>query len=336
MTQARFMLKWIAKLAFSVALLGLLLSSVNIDQLTERLSSIHIGALSLASLLIVIAIVLRAYRWRVITLAYGGTLSLWTSFQLIQMGNFVGQVLPASIGGDVVRAWGGYRSGLALRVSIHTILLDRIFGFGTLLIITLLAVPGLFFLIDDTAMLAVLGSFALVGLLVLSGIIMVDKVAAWLPWAKLRQEVEFLSSDARKFIGKWNASIPVVFASVITHLLSIVAVMIIASGIGVIIPLYELVLLLPPVMFLTMMPFSMAGWGIREGAMVFALGYIGVPREEAFAISVLMGIVAMIVSLPGGAFMIKDMSWRMNRNEEPLALNEKMKPCKDADRVNND
>lgn len=331
--QAKPLIKWIIKLTFSLVPMGLLLFSVNIGQVTKLLLSINAITLIFASLIILAAVVIRAYRWRVITRAYGTPLSLWMSFQLIQMGNFVGQALPASIGGDVVRAWGGYRSGLPLKVSIHTILLDRLFGFGTLLIIIIIALPGLFFLIADPAMPIAVGSFALAGLLVLYGIIMMDKVSAWLPWGKLRQEVKFLSSDARKIIGNWNASVPVVLASVVTHLLSIVAVMIIASGIGVIVHLYELVLLLPPVMFLAMMPFSLAGWGIREGAMVFALGYIGVPREEAFAISVLMGIVAMIVSLPGGAFMIKDTLWRMNRNK-PLALNEKMKPCMDADRVN--
>lgn len=328
-SSAKFLLKWIAKFAVSLVLLVLLLLLVNIDQVTERLRSINAGALSLASLAIMAAIVIRSYRWRVISLAYGTAMSLWTSFKLIQMGNFIGQVLPASIGGDVVRAWGGYRSGLALRVSIHTILLDRISGLGTLLIITLFAMPGLFLLITDTAMLLVVGSCALVGVLALSGLILLDKAVAWLPWGKLRQEVALLSSDARKFLGNWQVCVTVAVASVAIHLLSIVAVMVLASGIGVSAHLYELLLLLPPVMFLAMMPFSLAGWGVREGAMVFALGYIGVPREEAFAISVLMGIVAVIVSLPGGAFMIRALPWRINR-DEASARNEKGMSCMDS------
>lgn len=315
------MLKWIAKLAISLALLGMILFSVDINLVIERLSSVSAGAGSIASLVILVAIVVRAYRWQVITLAYGATLSLWMSFQLVQIGNFVGQVLPASIGGDVARAWGGYRAGLAWRVAIHTIILDRMFGFGTLLIITFLAVLGLFSLVDDTAVLVGLASLALGGFLVLAGIVLLDKAVAWLPWGKFRQEVVFLLSDARKFISNWPASVPVTVASMLIHLLSIVAVLVLASGIGVSVQLFKLALLLPPVIFLAMMPFSLAGWGVREGAMVFALGYIGVPREEALALSVLTGIITAIVALPGGAFMIMDMSWR--KRNKVLAQNKK-------------
>jgi uncharacterized protein (TIRG00374 family) len=319
-----FILKWIARPVFSLALIGLLLLSINIDQVIVHLRSINAGVLSLASLIILIAIVIRAYRWRIIALAYGAKLSLWTSFQLVQMGNFVGQLLPASIGGDVVRAWGGFGSGLAWRASIHSILLDRIFGFGTLLIITILAVPGLFFLTTDIAMLVVLGSLVLASLLVMSGVFFLDKAATWLPLWKFRQEVAFFSSEARKFISNWHTCVLLVIVSAAIHLLSIVAIIVLASGLGIQVHLYELFLLLPPVIFLAMMPCSVAGWGVREGAMVFALGFIGVPREEAFALSVLMGILSIIVSLPGGAFMIKDVYWQINL-QESITKNWKVK-----------
>ena len=308
-------LKWIAKLAVSLTLFGLFLFSVNLGQVTERICSINVGALVLASLVILISIIIRAYRWQVISMVYGTTLSLWTSFRLIQMGNFVGQVLPSTIGGDVARAWGGCRSGMTMRISIHTILLDRLFGLGALLIIILFSMPGLFFLINETVMLLVLSGVALSGVLVLSGVIFLDKPPVWLPWKKMRQEIDLLSSDARKFIANWRASVPVFFASVASHLIFIVAVMVLARGIGVKVHLYELVLLLPSVIFLALMPFSLAGWGVREGAMVFTLGYIGVARESAFAISVLMGIVAMMTSLPGGIFMIMNLYRRRSVNK---------------------
>lgn len=310
-----FVLKWIARPVISISIIGLLLLSVNIDQVIVRFSSINIGALGLASFITLVVVVIRAYRWRIIALAYGATLSLWTSFQLIQMGNFAGQVLPSSIGGDFVRAWCGYRSGLVWRVSINTIFLDRIFGFVTLLIIIILSIPGLIFMITDIAVLMVLVSLVLASLLLVSSVFLLDKASPWLPFAKFRQEIALFSLTARKFIRNWRVSVPLVFVSMVIHLLFIVAVMVLAAGIGVHIYLYDLVLLLPPVIFLTIMPFSLAGWGVREGAMVFALEYIGVPRVDAFAISVLIGIVAVIISLPGGVFMIRDVFCRTSMNE---------------------
>jgi len=54
------------------------------------------------------------------------------------------------------------------------------------------------------------------------------------------------------------------------------------------------------VILFSMVPITIAGWGVREGAMVVALGTVGVGREEALAISVLFGIASAIAALPGG------------------------------------
>ncbi len=188
---------------------------------------------------------------------------------------------------------------------IHTIFLDRIVAFVTLLVVILAGLPGLGYILNDTAMVAALGGLSALGLLGFSAFLMVDKVVARVPRGRLLREISILSAGARKFVFDWTASIPVFFASVATHLVSILVVMIVAWGCGVNVRLYELVLLVPPVMFLAMLPFSLAGWGVREGAMVFALGYVGIAREDAFAVSVLLGIVSLIISLPGGLLLFK-------------------------------
>ena len=46
-------------------------------------------------------------------------------------------------------------------------------------------------------------------------------------------------------------------------------------------------------------PISLAGWGVREGALVFLFGLYGVPAGTAFAISILFGACLVIASAPG-------------------------------------
>ena len=53
-----------------------------------------------------------------------------------------------------------------------------------------------------------------------------------------------------------------------------------------------------------MLPISIAGWGIREGAMIIGLGFIGVGSENAFALSLLYGFLMLAISMPGGAIWI--------------------------------
>jgi hypothetical protein len=54
-----------------------------------------------------------------------------------------------------------------------------------------------------------------------------------------------------------------------------------------------------PVMFLTMLPISIAGWGIRETAVITGLGLLQVPAQIALASSVAFGVSMLLASLPG-------------------------------------
>jgi glycosyltransferase 2 family protein len=48
------------------------------------------------------------------------------------------------------------------------------------------------------------------------------------------------------------------------------------------------------------LPISVAGWGVREISLVALLGLLGVDREAALALSVELGLITTLLSLPGG------------------------------------
>ena len=52
-------------------------------------------------------------------------------------------------------------------------------------------------------------------------------------------------------------------------------------------------------------PISVAGWGVREGALVFLFGLYGIRSDAAFAVSVLYGLSLSLMSVPG-LFLIVD------------------------------
>ena len=55
-----------------------------------------------------------------------------------------------------------------------------------------------------------------------------------------------------------------------------------------------------PVVLVAGMPLSIAGWGLREGAMVAVFALVGVPMDGALLMSVLLGLLLLLISLPGG------------------------------------
>ncbi|MDH4316764.1 MAG: lysylphosphatidylglycerol synthase domain-containing protein, partial [Desulfobulbaceae bacterium] len=72
-------------------------------------------------------------------------------------------------------------------------------------------------------------------------------------------------------------------------------------------PLSVYLILVPPVILLTILPISLAGWGVREGALIglFIL-ILGADRSKVLSFSILYGLINIAVSLPGLYFYLND------------------------------
>ena len=70
------------------------------------------------------------------------------------------------------------------------------------------------------------------------------------------------------------------------------------------ISLRDCLVLVPPVILVSVLPISMAGWGVREGAMITALGFAGVGSTDALVLSIAFGLVILTLSLPGGVLWL--------------------------------
>jgi uncharacterized membrane protein YbhN (UPF0104 family) len=62
--------------------------------------------------------------------------------------------------------------------------------------------------------------------------------------------------------------------------------------------------LVPPVMLITLLPISIAGWGVREATMGLAFGYAGLATAEGVNVSLLFGCVSFIIGAFGGLVWI--------------------------------
>ena len=63
-------------------------------------------------------------------------------------------------------------------------------------------------------------------------------------------------------------------------------------------------MLIPPIMLITMMPISIAGWGVREATMMVAFGYAGLAQTDGTVVSILFGAVSFLIGCVGGLVWI--------------------------------
>jgi hypothetical protein len=66
----------------------------------------------------------------------------------------------------------------------------------------------------------------------------------------------------------------------------------------------QVLFLVPPVVLIATIPVSIAGWGVRESAMVLAFSYAGLVESDGLIISIIFGAMTFVVGAIGGIIWI--------------------------------
>ncbi|MEW5804200.1 MAG: lysylphosphatidylglycerol synthase transmembrane domain-containing protein [bacterium] len=137
----------IFKIAFASGLIWYLISSgsLNIQSMGKALT--HTFWFSLVTLLMGMLVFITSYRWYLLLLAQGVTISFWKTLSLNFIGMFFNICLPGSTGGDLAKCY--YVASIypdKKASTITTVLIDRILGLTGLILvggIAVLAYPSI-------------------------------------------------------------------------------------------------------------------------------------------------------------------------------------------------
>lgn len=297
----------VLKATVSIALIWWLVAQVELAPILARLASF--GPLDILVPLgtFVLMTASAAQRWRMVAGAIGSPLPFPMAFRFYWIGTFFNQTLPSAIGGDAVRVWLVSRIGLSFGRSFSIVVCERVVGLLALILIIAAGLPLLWRLVPDpaarislTALVAVgiAGSALVVGF---GGRLM--KPLSRLPFGR---SVSHLTGDFRLSIVGPGSGLPMMVLSIFIHICNIAIVWVLAHGLELSVGFFECMAMVPPVVLLTMLPISIAGWGVREGAMVVAFGFVGVAPADAIALSLLHGLVYLVGGLPGGVLWLSD------------------------------
>ncbi len=302
--------KWLAlalKFLVSGALIWFLLSKIDIGAAKERIADADPGMLLLAILIFLFQLIICVFRWRAALAAIEAFLSFVDALKIYYIGVFFNQTLPSSVGGDAVRIYKAYRAGIGLRGAVNGVMLERAGTVVALVLVVLATQP--FFLprvgeevakwIAPVAVLIFLG--ALAGLAVL---MVLDRFPVSFHRWRLIRGLAALATDTRRVFLAPGPAFRVLGWAAAGHVNLTLGVYFIALGLDLDVTLVDCLALIPPVILITTLPISIAGWGVREGAMVAAFSLIGVAAEGALVLSLLFGLLAIVTSLPGGVIWL--------------------------------
>jgi uncharacterized membrane protein YbhN (UPF0104 family) len=293
------------KILISAALLYFSLRKVDLHDLVSRLNVGSVGWIGLAIAVLFVQIFIGVLRWREISSECGAPIGLRQGMRFNLIGTFFNQTLPSSIGGDAVRLWLVARGGAGWRAATYSIFVDRAIGLIALAIVIVASLPWSYHLISDpagrSALLLVDFAALAAGLgFLLLGVLPFPWLKTW--WAT--HHVHACAVIANRVIFSRDRGPKVAILSLLVHVLAVVIAWCVVQAIAAPVLFSQVFQLMPPVMLITMLPISIAGWGVREATMGLAFGYAGLMANEGINMSLLFGAVSFLVGIVGGLVWI--------------------------------
>lgn len=323
--------KWLlvaVRILCAAAVFWLISVKIHLPDLREFGRPAFIVALTSAALLNVLQSFICTYRWNMIARTSFSHPSFARSLWAYLEGAFFNQALPSFVGGDAVRIMRWHENGVSTGTAALTVLLDRVFGALGAAVLALaacmlmLGTPVEPYKILLTVALAV-------------SVITLGAVALFLVrwnWfrglfaniARLQSLLEVLANWRPRAIGMTN----LVALGVAGQLSAGVAVYALARALHISVPAGLLVSITGIILLLSMIPISLAGWGVREAGFIALLVPLGVDGSTAFALGVAFGLSTLIGALPGGASLLFGFALPKAQRKQPTTS------ALEADRAN--
>lgn len=298
------------KIAISVGLLAFLISRLDLARAGEIALEMRPDLLLLAVIVVIADRLFASYRWYIL-LPPGGSIGFGRIVRFMFVSGFLGLLVPGTVGVEAVRIYSLSRAASDLAMAFSSVLVERVFGVLSLLSLVLVGL-----LIAPLGLPPEIGQLALAGLaaIALAGaVLMVPRLRAMTSLllvgsllGRVRDKLEKLYSrlDAyrsRPGILVWSALLAVLF-----QLLRVVHVAVLAWGLGLDFQILHFVALLPIIFFLTLLPISIAGFGVRETSFVYLLGLAGIGAEAGFTLALLTFVTTQLTALVGAWLYVRD------------------------------
>jgi uncharacterized membrane protein YbhN (UPF0104 family) len=291
---------FIVKFAISALLIWFIASNFEIGTATDRLKEIHYVYVLGAFVVFVALLINNTIRWQIVLTAIHAHLPFPMAVKFIYIAIFFNQTLPSTIGGDAFRMFLARKAGVDLTAAVNGVVLERVATLSGLILLVLISQTFLMARIGDSHakyVFPVLAGLAVLGIIFLMTL---DRLPERFQSWSLVRGLGHLGTDSKKLFLSPSFACQAIFLGVVGNILVATMAYMTALALAINVSLLDFFVLFPPVLLIMTLPISIAGWGVREGAMVAAFSFVGVVEGDAFVMSILFGLIGIVFALPGG------------------------------------
>ena len=293
------------KILLTISIIILLLTRVDLDDFLERLTDINLYQVAGALFFLILQSFAVSKRWQVVLSSVSHRIAYSKILGTHYMSMSSSLILPNLVAEPAIKAYFLKRLNVPISATISSVIIDKLFMLIGLLGLTLLVAPMVIFLYPMTmpwSNLYILIVFLLIFLKLIMHIGLPDSVRK-IEFGILKKYDQYLDK-AKLLFSDEKLIIKALLLSFLSQFFAICAVFILSFSMDPGLTLFECMLLMPPVMLATAIPVAFNGWGIRELAMIYVLGFANISSESAFALSVQFGTIGLMLWSIGLALWI--------------------------------
>jgi len=229
--------------------------------------------------------------------------------EIFFVSTFVGTFLPASIGGDAVRAYSLSRENVSGADAVASVFMDRMLGVASLL---LMGVAGLFLAQDLASNRIILMSLSVTTAVSVLTMLMIfsERVGIWcarvaggMPIPAVQRAAGGVIESVRRYASHHAALLTVLASSIAVQILRVLQAYCLGRAIAIEAGLPVYFAFIPLILLVMLLPVSINGLGTGQAAFVWFFARAGVAAAPAFALSLLFILALQLVGNIPGAFV---------------------------------
>jgi glycosyltransferase 2 family protein len=300
--------RWVGTV-FSTTLFVYLLSLVDWRLILQSLTQLPVWLLLTVYLCYVMGMVANGLRWYVLLYAQQVKVSFLEVLKMVFTGAFISNFLPSTVGGDIARIAASYRYTKSASLSGASVLLERLINMASMLsaapFLLTLARPG-------TGFENFLSLKPLASVFILDGLF--QKIYAWIEkhWSN---EISNLKLALKIWLKKPFTLVLAFGIAWGSNLIVFLGMWLLATRIGMHITFLQVIGVNFFIYFLTLLPISINGFGVKELSEISIYVFLGATLEQATIFTILTRFIALSETFPGALWVSQAFTFsKMNEN----------------------
>jgi len=313
-----------ARILICAGLIYVVVYHIDTDQLKNIYLNIQPSYVFVILLLIAVQMVVKAYKWNILMKAKGFNIPTRKIFQLDYVSSFLSLFFPSTISVDIFRGYGLSRDRSTKEVALPSIITDRWVSLAALLFAASIGALLFHDLINNNYLVCIVFSLLLLFVLVTLVVCnrrwdnILTRHRSMKKGGRVLDKLNSLRQSVFDYRKHRSILLTVFLLSLLIQLCRILIYFSASLAFNKYLPIEYYFAFVPVMLIVIMLPISLAGVGVREGAFVYFFSKVGMTTVTAFAISSLVSILVLAALIPGGVlYAVKGLALR-NKCESSL------------------